>query len=71
MNLKSNSTRPGFIIQVEGGGLVSNVKAKGQGAVVLALPPCGVYGSIGDKFSCRTIVSYPTPFDNETADFVS
>ena len=34
---------------------------RGQGAVA---PPCMWIYRFGDKFSCRTMVSYPTPLNN-------
>lgn len=38
--------------------------ARGQGAVVLPAPRSVWIYRVGDKFSCRTVVSYPTPFNN-------
>lgn len=43
---------------------INSQDARGQGAADLPAPPCMWIYRFGDKFSCRTMVSYPTPLNN-------
>lgn len=52
------------IVQLEETILRPVESARGQGAVVQPAPPSMWIYRLGDKFSCRTMVSYPTPLNN-------
>lgn len=56
------------IVQFEETTMTPAVNARGQGAVA---PPCMWVYRLRDKFSCRTMASYPTPIRNvQTAHFL-